>query len=102
MAKQAEGSAEKLLKEFGQKIDELIERGKNSSKDIRDDLDGTTEEIKKLRDKAEEEVLKFRDANKEAIEEIQAGLGRAGAELKKTFKTVFKTKKKGKKKGKKK
>jgi len=102
MAKQAEGSAEKLLKEFGQKIDELIERGKNSSKDIRDDLDGTTVEIKKLRDKAEEEVLKFRDANKEAIEEIQAGLGRAGAELKKTFKTVFKTKKKGKKKGKKK
>jgi len=102
MAKQAEGSAEKLLKEFGQKIDELIERGKNSSKDIKDDLDGTTEEIKKLRNKAEEEVLKFRDANKEAIEEIQAGLGRAGAELKKTFKTVFKTKKKGKKKGKKK
>ncbi|MCZ6899790.1 MAG: hypothetical protein O7F74_06100 [Bacteroidetes bacterium] len=102
MAKQAEGSAEKLLKEFGQKIDELIEKGKHSSKDIRDDLDGTSEEIKKLREKAEEEILKFRQTNKEAIKEIQAGLGRAGAELKKTFKTVFKTKKKGKKKGKKK
>ncbi len=102
MAAKSEGQAEKLLRDLGRKLDELIEKGKTTTGDIKDDLGGTTDELKKTRDKVENEILRFRENNKEAIDEIRDGFGRAGAELKKTFNTVFRSKKKKKKAGKKK
>jgi len=102
--KKSAGSAEKLFRELGQKIDELIEKGKETSSEIRDDLDGTldgtAEELRKTRDKVETEFSRIREENADAINEIKEGLKVAGSGVKKTFKSIFK-KSKAKKKAKK-
>jgi len=40
-----EGKAEKLLKEFGGKIDELISKSKKATEEVREDIDGTAEDL---------------------------------------------------------
>lgn len=100
--KENEGTAEKLLREFGQKIDELIAKGKESTADFRNDIDSTTEELKKTRDRVEAEIQKLKNDNKDAFDEIREGLTRAGSGVRKTFKSLLKKKKKKKTKNKKK
>ena len=100
--KKSTGSAEKLFQELGQKIDELIERGKESSTEIRGDLDGTIDdtsaELKKTRDKIEAEFSRIREENADAIDEVKEGLKVAGSGIKKTFNSIFKKGKAKKKK----
>ena len=93
-AKKKEGSAEKLLKQFGQKIDELIGKGKDSTSEFRDDIEDRAQGLKKTRDKVELEIQKLRDDNKEAFEEIRDGLDRAGSGVRKTFESLLRKKKK--------
>ncbi len=89
-----QGSAENLLKQFGQKIDELIAKGKESTSGLRGDIDSTAQELKKKRDRVEEEIQRLREDNKEAFEEIRDGLGKAGSGVRKTFESLLKKDKK--------
>jgi len=96
MAKQT-GKAEKLMKELGVKIDELIAKGKDATSDIRDEIEDTAGDFKKARDRVEDVIINFREENQESIDEISYGLKKTGHGISKTFKSLFKKSKKSKK-----
>ena len=93
MSKNPQGSAEKMLKDLGQRIDELIrdlhEAKDKASVEYADQID----ELKRGRDKIQSEIDEFREKHKERFEEVEDRLEAAGQELKKAFEAAFTRKK---------
>ncbi|PIQ48671.1 MAG: hypothetical protein COW03_08630 [Cytophagales bacterium CG12_big_fil_rev_8_21_14_0_65_40_12] len=82
--------AEKLLIELREKIDELIEKGKDASGEVREELDETIEKLKVQRDKLEVKIDAFREKNEPKIEEAKFHLKNAMEEIGKAFEKIFK------------
>ena len=65
MENQKQGSAEKLLTDFGKKIDELIEKAKAKSEGIDDKFEEGVDELKRGWDKFDGEVKNFTEEHKD-------------------------------------
>ncbi len=82
-------TVEDLFKDLGRKIDQLIERGKMSSEEVRDELDKRMDEIRKNKEKLEEDFKNF-TGDKEKWSAVENSLENAAKELKKAVETAFK------------
>ena len=82
-------TVEDLFKDLGRKIDQLIERGKMSSEEVRDELDKRMDEIRKNKEKLEEDFKSF-TGDKEKWRAVETSLENAAKELKKAVETAFK------------
>lgn len=85
-------SVEELFRDLGRKIDELIEKGKQSSEGVREDLDKRVEEIKKNKEKLENDFKRF-TGDKEKWKAVEESLENAAKELKNALEIVFSKKK---------
>ncbi len=83
MEEQKKASAERILKDFGQKIDELIDKVKTKSEDW------DTEDLKKGWTKVEKEINDFTEENKGKFSEVGIQIEKAGQELKKALELLF-------------
>jgi len=92
MDKDHQGQVEKILKEMGQKIDQLIAETKDASGEIRDDLEEKIKEFKSKKWKMEEEYNDFKSKNEGKWEEIKTHLSGAALELENAVKAAFKKK----------
>lgn len=88
MEEKKQGSAESILRDFGMKIDELIEKAKKKSEEV--DLDDTMDDLKKGWDKVDEKFKKFTEEHKDTFSEVGIRIENAGQELKKAFEAIFK------------
>jgi len=87
------GQIEDLLKDLGNKIDSLIEEGKQATGQIREDLDVQIEALKKKRDELDGHFTEYREKGKEKWEEAKPHLDTAVNELKVALDKFFKGKK---------
>jgi phosphoglycerate-specific signal transduction histidine kinase len=81
---------DKLFKELGEKIQELVEQAKDATGDVREEMKGTIEQLKKQRDKVEEKMVDFRTKNEPKIDEAKHHLKTAIDEISKAFEKMFK------------
>ena len=79
--------AEKILKDLGQKIDELIDRAKSG--EVREDIDEAIEALKKQRDKFEEKMKDIKEKNEPKVQEAKVHLRSAMEELNQAFQKMF-------------
>lgn len=93
MATNPQGTAEKMLKDLGKRIDELIVDLHEAKDKASVEYAEQIEELKKGRDKVQSEIDEFRERHKERFDEIEGSLERAGKELKNAFENVFKKRK---------
>jgi arginyl-tRNA synthetase len=94
MATNPQGTAEKMLKDLGRRIDELIVDLHEAKDKASVEYAKEIEELKKGRDKVQSEIDEFRERHKERFDEIEESLERAGRELRNAFETAFKRKEK--------
>ena len=90
MKEQSEGKAERLLKDFGKKVDGWIEEIKETAHEAEDKYADRIEELKKNGDKLKEEFDSFKERHKDSIEEVESKFKKAGEELRDAFNRVFK------------
>ena len=89
MSTNPQGSAEKMLKDLGHRIDELI-RDLHEAKDkAKVEYADQIDDLKKGRDKIQSEIDEFRERNKDRFDEVEERLEAAGKELRKAFETAF-------------
>lgn len=81
--------AEKVLKDLGAKIDELIDKAKDASGDLREEMDEAIENLKKQRDKFEEKIQEAKERNEPKIQEAKVHLKTAMDEIGKAFEKMF-------------
>lgn len=94
MENQKQGSAEKLLTDFGKKIDELIEKAKAKSEGIDDKFEEGVDELKRGWDKFDGEVKNFTEEHKDKFKEVGLQIEKAAHELKKAVEVAFSKSKK--------
>jgi polyhydroxyalkanoate synthesis regulator phasin len=85
-------SVEDLFRDLGRKIDQLIERGKMNSEEVRIELDKRVEEIRKNKEKLESDFKNF-TGDKDKWKAVENSLENAAKELRKAVETAFKSKK---------
>jgi polyhydroxyalkanoate synthesis regulator phasin len=81
-------TVEDLFRDLGKKIDQLIERGKMNSEEIRVELDKRVEEIRRNKEKLEEDFKNF-TGDKEKWKAVESSLENAAKELKRAVETAF-------------
>lgn len=81
--------AEKILKDFANKIEELIEKAKGSSGDMREDLNETIEALRNKRDKFEEKMKDMKTKNEPKFQEAKVHLRSAMEEMNQAFHKMF-------------
>ena len=81
---------EDILKDLGQKIDVLIEEAKDSTGNIREELDEKIELLKKKRDELDKNFEVYREKGKGKWEEAKPHLSKAASELKSALDKIFK------------
>lgn len=79
-----EGKAEKILKDFGKRLDQFVGEAREASTRVEADLRKKYEELKSSAEK-----LKNEAENKERWKEVEAALKKAGEELERAAKTAF-------------
>lgn len=82
-----EGKAEKLLKDFGKRIDQFMVEARDASDRVEADLRKKYEELKTSAEKIRSEA-----ENKERWKEVEDSLRKAGAELENAMKAAFRKK----------
>ena len=90
------GKAEKVLKELGKSIDELIEKAKNSKGSLRKEMDGRIEELKRNKKTLESEFEKFRKDHSGDMDKFEKTVQKTAGEVKKSLENIFTRKKKDK------
>jgi hypothetical protein len=80
---------EKLFKELGEKIQVMMDEAKDATGDVREDMKGTIDQLKKQRDKIEVKMTDFRTKNEPKIEEAKHHLKIALDEINKAFEKMF-------------
>jgi len=88
-AQKDNGQVEKILKELGQKIDELIREAKDTKDNITDEVEEKIEELKVKKNKIEEDFTTYRQKDGR-WDGMMDHLEKAWDELKKAAATVFK------------
>jgi len=89
MGRKAEGSAEKVFKNFGKKVDGFVSELKDSHIIPEDRIQNSFNELKRNRETLHSEFSNFWDNKKERFSEVESNLDRAGQELMKAFQTMF-------------
>lgn len=79
--------AEKILKDLGQKIDDLIERAKSG--EVKEDIDEAIEALKKQRDRFEEKMKDLKEKNEPKVQEAKVHLRSAMEEINLAFQKMF-------------
>lgn len=88
--------AEIFLRELGKKIDDLIEKSKESTGELGVEIEKRIEELKRSRDKFEEDIQNFTSNKDGKWSQVEIQLKKAAEELKKAFDLVIKKAEKGK------
>ena len=89
MEDQKQGSAEKLFKNFGKKIDELLEKAKTNSEGLDQKFEEGMAEMKRNWDKFDSEVKNFTEEHKDKFQEVGLQIEKAAQELKKAVEAAF-------------
>ena len=90
MKKEQTGTAEKLLKDLGRSIDELIAKAKDSKGDFKKEFKERIDELKKNRDTLDAEFKQFREDHAHDFEKFENSIQKVADEVKETLKKVFK------------
>jgi len=85
-----QGQVEKIMKELGKKIDELIVGAKDAKDDVKVEVDSKIKDLKKRKGKLEDEFTNFKKNNEGKWEEIKSHLSSAADEIKKAAGAAFK------------
>ncbi|HZY79750.1 MAG TPA: hypothetical protein VFE50_09515 [Cyclobacteriaceae bacterium] len=85
MEEKQEGKSEKFFRDFGKRIDQLLDEMKDAGKRMDVDMQKKYDELKESAERFKKEA-----ANRERWKEVEEGLKRAGEELEKTVKAAFK------------
>lgn len=94
MRKDKSGQAEKILRDLGKSIDDLISKSKHSSGEFKKEFDERLEELKRNKKTLEEKFSSFREEHAGEIENFENKLQEAFNELKEAFDKLFKKEKK--------
>lgn len=89
MGRKPQGSAEKMFKTFGKKVDELIDDLKSGKEQAKDELNPRLEELKRNKEKIEKEFKGFIEKHKGTWEELEKNLQKAGTQIKDAFSSAF-------------
>jgi len=92
MSTDHQGQVEKILKELGKRIDDLIIEAKGAKDEIRDEVEDKIKELKNKKTKLDDEYQSFKDKNEGKWEEIKSHLGSAAEEIKMAAEAAFKKK----------
>ena len=90
MGRKPEGKAEKMFKQVGKKIDELLADLKEASTHAEEEYADGIEELKRSGEKLKEELSNFKEKHKDRIHEAESSLRKAGENLKQAFNSTFK------------
>lgn len=87
MGRKPEGQAEKLFKNLGKKVDQLIVDIKKGVEDpaIKDRY----EELKRTGEKLKSEFDDFKNEHKEVFDDIESSMEKAGNEIRNAFNKTF-------------
>lgn len=92
MKKDDQGQVEKVLKELGQKIDELIGEAKGATGELREDLESKIRDFKEKKWQLDEEYQDFKNKNEGKWDDIKTHLSNAARELEKAARAALKGK----------
>jgi len=92
MESEYQGKAEKILRDLGKKIDDLIKSSFQEKGELKEDLKQRVEELKRDKEKLENELKGFVSRNEGKWKEAEVYLKRAAEELKKALDVVFQKK----------
>ncbi|CAN5411539.1 hypothetical protein BH23BAC1_BH23BAC1_33960 [soil metagenome] len=84
-----QGKAEKLLRDLGKKIDELINKSFEERGELKEDLNRRIEELKRNKEKLESEIRGFVSNNEGKWKDVESRLQNAVEELKKALEIIF-------------
>jgi DNA repair exonuclease SbcCD ATPase subunit len=87
--KDYQGRAEKLLRDLGKKIDELISKTFEERGELKEDLNRRLEELKRNKEKLESEIRGFVSKNESTWKDVEIRLQNAADELKKALEIIF-------------
>lgn len=87
MGRKPEGSAEKLFKNLGKKVDQLIADLKKGAEDPR--IHDRYEELKRTGEKLKDEFDTFKDDNKDIFNQVEESFEKAGEEIRDAFNKTF-------------
>ena len=86
------GQVENILRELGQKIDELIVEAKGATGEVREELEQKIKEFKEKKWSLEEDFENFKKDNEGKWDEIKSHLSSAASELELAVKAALKRK----------
>ena len=89
MGRKPEGTAEKLFKDFGKKVDGWIQEIKEVKDQAEDKYADRIEELKRNGETLKEEFDQFKERHKDDIDNIESKFRKAGDELSDVFKRTF-------------
>jgi len=84
-----EGKAEKLLKDLGRKIDKMLGDIDGSSGTVKEELNKRYEELKKSAHSLEDDLKNFKNKHQDKWDDLEAGIEKAGKEVKDAFSSAF-------------
>lgn len=90
MGRKPEGSAEKMFKRLGKRIDELVKDIEGATDRAKEEYSDRFEELKRNKETLKTEFGDFKERNKDRWEEVEESFERAGKEIKNAFKAAFK------------
>lgn len=92
MSTDHQGQVEKILKELGKRIDDLIIEAKGAKDEIRDEVEDKIKDLKQKKTKLDDEYQSFKEKNEGKWEEIKTHLGSAAEEIKMAAEAAFRKK----------
>ncbi len=93
MGRKPEGTAEKMFKKLGKKIDALILELSDTKDQVKEEYADNIDELKRNGETIKKELHNFKDNHKGQWEEVESSLKNAGEELKNAFDATFRKKK---------
>lgn len=90
MGRKPEGKAEKLFKNLGKKVDQLLAELEEAKDHAKEEYADRYEELKKSGERIKEEANKFKDNHHKVFDDIEEAMERAGKELKDIYNRAFK------------
>ncbi|MFT6871630.1 MAG: regulator of replication initiation timing [Roseivirga sp.] len=82
-------NSDQIVKELKEKIEELIDKAKDASDEVREEMEETITALKLQRDKLEVKMADFKTKNEPKIEEAKHHLKTAAEEIGKAFEKLF-------------
>lgn len=89
MGRKSEGKAEKMFKDIGKKIDELLQDVHEAKEKAKVEYAEQIDELKRNGETLKKGIDDFRETHKDRLDEVESSLERAGRELKHAFEAAF-------------